>query len=351
MKKTRIILTIDGGGIRGVIPAVFLKLMEDHLKIKIVNHLDLIVGTSTGGILTAGMITKNNTNEWKYNFSDIIDFYLKDGKKIFYQFNTRYSSTDSIIKKVKKSFYKIYYFIKDLVDDERYSSKPIDTVFKERFGNETLLSANEIPAVMMTGFDMNHQKSILMKSHNNKMGLKLWEAVRITASAPTYFEPYCIDDMVLVDGGLFANDPSMSAYIEIKKLFPNDDFIIISLGTGEGEKKLECKDISSWTDLKWLKPLISSFMNGPNSATQHYLSVLENLDPHLLKYFRFQINTKNFKGDMDDASDENLNKLMSFGENMFYDNLENIEKIMNYINENENIYERTSLYSMVNNKT
>ena len=103
-------------------------------------------------------------------------------------------------------------------------------------GESRLIDA--ITPTMVTAYDLERRKTIFFKSWRERFeDISCVQACRATAAAPTYFEPAVFEldgaERALIDGGVFINSPSVSAYAEAIKLFPGEDFQLLSLGTGE----------------------------------------------------------------------------------------------------------------------
>lgn len=225
------ILTIDGGGIRGILPAEILVYIEQRLKElcgkdkRISDHFDYIAGTSTGGILAGLYVMPDEKGNSKYTALEASNLYFDHGSKIF-----------------KKQF-RWYYTLAGLIAP-RYNPDNLEELFIECFGH-TLIS-QAITPFMVTSVDTDNRDLYLFKSYNTKDPNKdrfFREALRATTAAPTYFKPYHMKyndgtDYSLIDGGIAMNNPSVSAFIEVMKLFPNAKRLILYLLEQEQQKIL-----------------------------------------------------------------------------------------------------------------
>jgi len=167
MKK---ILSIDGGGIRGIIPSMILNEIEKNTGKKISKIFDLIAGTSTGGILALGLCKPDSQGEPQYSAENMMELYEKDGQKIFH-----------------RSFWRGLSTVGGLTD-EKYPHGPIEEVFDEYFSNTTLEMS--ITNVLISSYDIEHRNPFFFKSwRENVKPVEMRKAARATSAAPTYFEP------------------------------------------------------------------------------------------------------------------------------------------------------------------
>ncbi len=252
------LLTLDGGGIRGIIPASILAHLETRLQvasknpeIRIADCFDLIAGTSTGGILTCLYLTpdENNPGRPKYTAAQIRDFYREYGPSLF-----------------RKSLgYKI---ISGLgLFRSRYSEKALYSFSRKLMGNT--YSSEVVKDFLVTSYDLSMRKALFfskynIRKHGKAADYKLVDIARATSAAPTYFSPARIfardaTSRHLVDGGVFANNPSMCAYVEGVKLWPEKpirDYCMLSVGTGKVIRPYRWEKTHKFGFLQWLQPII-----------------------------------------------------------------------------------------------
>lgn len=305
-RKSVNVLAIDGGGIRGVIPAEILIHVEKKLQsltrssIRLGDHFDLIVGTSTGAILTGIYTIPNEHNNAKYSSEDALGLYMKHGSDIF-----------------KKNVWRQIYTIGGLFG-AKYSDKNMLKFYKKYFDSHMIGEATT--NIMMTSVDIDKRDLFLFKSYNRtKSQFTFVDAIRSSSSAPSYFAPYKLHDindneLCLIDGGMAINNPSISSYIEAQKLFPGiPEINLLSLGTGKAEKSYKHKKAKRWGKLAWLMPLID-VMLGSTSEAVEYQTELNYSDGYKGVYLRINPELKYAKTTMDDASCENLENLKRDGE-------------------------------------
>jgi len=346
MKKIRI-LSVDGGGIRGVIPGTILMQLEKILQKKandntrkLGDFFDMIAGTSTGGILACLYLVPGENGKAKYSAEDAVNLYIKNGHTIFDR---------TLWEKIRSGSGVIH---------EKYSEDPIYKLLTTYFGDEVL--SNFIRPSLITSYDITDRKSVFFTSvdarSDSMYDFKVRDVARSTSAAPTYFPPSHIKSLndqlfTLVDGGMFANNPALCAYAEARKtnfskvLNNNDkkdrptaqDMIIVSLGTGSVKKRYHYEDFDHAGEIKWLEPVIDILMSGNSETvayqlTQMYLTLDEEFQHN---YFRLEPDLKEACSEMDIATKENINNLYQAGLTYVHDNISMLEKIAEKIVEND----------------
>src|SRR5919197_214120 len=216
------ILAIDGGGIRGVIPATVLTEIETRMGKRTAELFDLVAGTSTGGILALGLFKPDGNGRPQYAASELSALYEREGPRIF-----------------DRSPWHTFVSLGSLAD-EKYPADGIEAVLKEYFGDARLKDA--VTETLVTSYELESRQPWFFARHKaiedpaaNDFPMRF--VARATSAAPTYFEPEELPTTTphggLIDGGVFANNPAMCAYVEMKKLRPEADVLVVSLGTGQ----------------------------------------------------------------------------------------------------------------------
>lgn len=283
--KTARILSIDGGGIRGLIPASILQDWEKILG-PIASHFHMLAGTSTGGILATGLAHGNSAES-------LVKFYKTDGPKIF---SNTLGAAASVIGEI-------------------YDAAPLEESLKSVFGNHVLSSVSS--DLLITAYEMESRKPKLFKSWRAR-GLEtptpkdddfpLVSVTRATSAAPTYFQPAHIKNesgklFTMVDGGVYANNPAMCAFVAARRLYPMaDNYLVVSLGTGSLIHPYTFDEVSSWGIAGWAQPLLDVMFSGVSDSTTYEL---DQLAPEV-KQYRFQSNLAHASEEMDNVTPENL---------------------------------------------
>ncbi len=195
-KKFRI-LSIDGGGMKGVFTAFAIMKLEEEYDIKIIDHFDMIVGTSTGALIATAILTNQS------------------GKRIYETYIDENNPTFIEQKSFREQFNSVFY--------AGYNVGPLEKELKKEFGEITLEDLYKKTKKTFAFFSTNFTKAqpLIYSSPNlkdinkNEMIINkatIFEALRTSTSAPFYFEPY-VDkksNHLLLDGGLWANNPSLA---------------------------------------------------------------------------------------------------------------------------------------------
>ena len=292
------ILSIDGGGIRGIIPAMILAEIERRTGRRIAELFDLIAGTSTGGILALGLTRPGDGRTPMYSAVELLKLYDEEGPNIF-------SRT-------------VWHRLRALGNalEEKYPEEPIERILESYFGEAKLSDA--VTDVLVTAYEIEQRRPFFFKSHNAKKRSEddflMRDAARATSAAPTYFEPAKIDTdgplehLVLVDGGVYANNPAACALVEAFCKFgaQPEDVILVSLGTGELTRPIPYEDAKDWGLIGWAQPLLNVVFDGVSDTVNYQLKNLLNRPDRTRCYYRMQLKLDKGNDDMDDASRTNL---------------------------------------------
>ena len=297
MAKLIKVLSIDGGGIRGIIPAMILAEIERRSKKPIAGHFDLIAGTSSGGILALGLTVPGDDGQPRYSAEDGIQLFSGGGGRIF----------------SRSLWHKIHSVWN--VEQEKYRSDGIEEVFRAYFGDTRLKDA--LTELLITSYEIERRTPFFFKTTKAKdpdqpgYDFPMWQVARATSAAPTYFEPVKIeiDDpsgyYALVDGGIFANNPAMCALAEASAMHPESEFLIASLGAGEFTQPLLYDHAKNWGLRRWAQPIVGISFDGTSATVDYQLTQLLPGS----RYFRFQGKLNECNDDMDDADPANVRAL------------------------------------------
>jgi uncharacterized protein len=226
MNKMKRILSIDGGGIKGVVPAAFLATVEETTGKRIIDHFDLIAGSSTGGIIALGLGLGLTANE-------VLDFYQTKGPQIFSQ-----GGTASTVKRIIQTLNAKALSARRLLLS-KYDPATLRMALKEALG-ERILSESHTRLVIPAFDRQRREVHVFKTSHHPKFVLDFKErAVDValaTAAAPTYLPSHFLDNGIsLLDGGIWANNPVGIAAVEAVGVlrWPQDQIHILSIGCTE----------------------------------------------------------------------------------------------------------------------
>jgi predicted acylesterase/phospholipase RssA len=302
------VLALDGGGIRGLIAARVLEELEMRTEKRITDLFDLIAGTSTGGILALGLTKPDGAGGPEFTATDMRDLYLNEGAKIF---------PHSLFQDVKTLHG---------VADARYPAAPIEAILDERFGNTMLSEA--LKEVVIPSYDLSRPGPFFFKrEYANKKedwNVAMAKVARATSAAPTYFEPAILPsttggrDHALVDGGTFANNPTLCGYVDALCRRKEDErIIVLSIGTGQpprtvgsGPIPIEPGHAAHFGLAKWARPLLEVVLDGVPETVQYQMDAISTAHPRLLTYLRLQSALPTASHALDDASPENCQRLL-----------------------------------------
>ena len=302
----KFILSVDGGGIRGIIPAIILAEIEQRTRKPISEIFDLMAGTSTGGIVVAGLCKKDNKGKPQYLANDLVNLYQEYGPYIF-----------------KSSFLRRSIF--SWFNGAQYSDKNIELILDKYFGEATLADVED--SLLLTSYDIRNNCPFFFKNwKEDRNFIKLSGALRATTAAPTYFTPKYLKvnqvERVLVDGGVFANNPAACAFASSRKLFPNDDIVLLSIGTGRSMSNIN--NSKRLGKIGWVKPLINvMFASGLDCVNYQLEQVIED------KYLRIQSQLTVASTEMDNTTSENVKYLKKEAQMMIKCNQKVIDKFCN----------------------
>lgn len=308
------ILSIDGGGIRGVIPALVLTEIEKRTKTPISKLFDLIAGTSTGGIIALGLTKPNEQGEPEYEAEQIVDLYAEHGKRIF---------SRSIWHRVRA--------VGSLLE-EKYPAEDVEEVLDEYFGETRLQDA--LTNVLVTAYEIERRspwffRSSRAASNPGEFDFPMKKVARATSAAPTYFEPLklevegAVDYWALVDGGVFANNPTVCGLVEAKVEHKRDDVLVVSLGTGELTRRIAYDEAKEWGLVGWARPILDVVFDGVSDTVDFQAQQLCGVG----RYYRLQATLDIGNDDLDDASATNIHALRLLAQRVIEDRRDELEEL------------------------
>src|SRR4051795_9861629 len=305
------VLSVDGGGIRGVIPAMVLADLEERTGKPTAELFDLIAGTSTGGIIALALTVPGGDGGPRWTANDLVDLYLTEGPRIFHH---------SIGQMFESGLGLL---------DEKYDAAPLEQALRDYLGEANISEA--VTDVMVASYDLEHRKPFFFKTDRAKLKPEhdwlMREGARATSAAPTYFEPEKLtadgQTFALCDGGVFANNPAMSAYAEARRRHPRAQIRLVSLGTGQLTRPLHYDDVKGWGLIEWARPLLDVVFDGVSDATEYEL---EQLLPDA-DYTRLQIELVGASDTLDNASESNLEGLQRLAHTLITQRAPDLERL------------------------
>ena len=337
------VLSIDGGGIRGIIPAIILDYIEQKAGKPVSKIFDLIAGTSTGGILSLALTKPKSNGLPEFTAKDIVSLYRDRGSEIFHE--------------------RLPGHLDELIQS-KYGSNNRENVLKAYLGNTPISSA--LTGVFITSYDIDLRIPIFFVSRkelevNDEYFEKICDrytmlqAGMATSAAPTFFPPYQIQkfrkiektfkdgtdeieapNYALVDGGAFSNNPASLALMEAMISHKIDtgedlhrkDVLMVSLGTGSLTRRYRYEQASKWGQLQWMLPFIDIVFDAQSESVACQLDqLLVHQLPNEPHYFRYQGLLRDANDSMDDASQDNIQKLEDLAANIIEKNSEELDRL------------------------
>ncbi len=319
-KKLTRILSIDGGGIRGILPGQILVDLEQILQAKtqdpsarIADYFDLFAGTSTGGILMCLYLCPENprSSRPRYSAKQAVDLYLERGDEIF---------NVSVWQRIRSG---------GGLTDEKFDADELERALRDFMGSTRL--SQLLKPCLIAAYNIEQRYPHFFTQHDAvkkpSYDFYLRDVARATSAAPTYFEAARVSSMTqtayaLVDGGLFANNPALCAYAEAQTMrFPKrsshptvKDMVVLSLGTGEIKKSYPYSSAKNWGLVEWVRPVIDILMTANSDTVSYELKQMFESVERPDQFLRIDPSLGNASPDMDNASAQNLKALQEAGE-------------------------------------
>jgi patatin-like phospholipase/acyl hydrolase len=310
------VLCIDGGGIRGIIPALVLAELEERTGRRTAEMFDLIAGTSTGGILAAALVRPGDDGTTpRYTARDLLGLYEAEGPEIFER---------SLVKRVRS------------VDgwlDERYDDEGLVAALRRYLDGARLSDA--LTDVLITAYEIEGRFAFFFRSARARKDpaydFTLVDACRATAAAPTYFEPAEVTDVAggrtysLIDGGVYATNPALCAMADVVR---DGDLggldLVLALGTGSHTRPLRRAQVRGWGQLEWARSIVDVVFDGIADTTDFAIGRLLGPD----RYLRLQITLDHASDDLDDASPRNMAALRQEGARLLEEQADVIDELV-----------------------
>jgi len=238
---SKLILSLDGGGIRGAATTQFLSHIEEELKHQnssIRDYVDFYAGTSTGSIIALALATTDLT------MSEINKLYNYDNAQEIFDPNKGWLQIDGI-------------------NAPKYAASGKTALLKKRMGEATLDDVGREKHVLAVSYAIEKRAPMVIKStieaHRSLLACEVADA---SSAAPTYFPTHEMDipaqsenDYFLIDGGVIANNPTMCAVSEVRNIWPHiemEQIRVLSVGTGFMARKINGPESKKWGAAQWI---------------------------------------------------------------------------------------------------
>ena len=275
------ILSVDGGGLRGLVPALLLLELEERLEAvtgqrrPLSDYFHLFAGTSTGGLISLGLTARDPDapDRPSMDAERLVSLYRDRGPKIF------------------PPRLRLLRMLRGLVIP-KFSNRALRRAVEDEIGTSPLSTA--LRDLVVTAYDMTGHRPHFFKRWTaaDRGDPTMADAAMATASAPTYLPPWEFDGRALVDGGVFAANPTVAAIAEALKrqtdeparLVPHELFVV-SLGTGFYETTFTPRRLRGWGALAWIWPrgsepaLMRAMLDGQTASTDQWAHMILNHQP------------------------------------------------------------------------
>ncbi|KAL6647462.1 hypothetical protein ACP70R_014899 [Stipagrostis hirtigluma subsp. patula] len=337
------VLSIDGGGVRGIIPATILAFLEEKLQeldgpnARIADYFDVVAGTSTGGLLTTMLTAPDKSGRPLFAAKDLAQFYIDHSPKIFPQKNWILSKVAGALR---------------MVSGPKYNGKYLHSLLRQYLGDMRL--DRTLTNVVIPTFDIAYLQPTIFSSfelkHRPSENALLADIAIGTSAAPTFFPAHYFETkdgngetraFNLVDGGLAANNPTLCAMSQVSQdiILGNDyffpvkpvdygKFMVISIGCGSNRKiSYSAKAAAKWGIFNWLikdgtAPIVDMFNSASADMVDIHLCVLFRALRSSQNYLRIQYDQlTGSAGSIDDCSKENMDKLVEIGKELLSKNV------------------------------
>ena len=276
------ILSIDGGGIRTIASIVFLQKLEAKLNTPLAEKFDFFIGTSAGAISSLGLAIN------KMTANNLMEIWSEENQTKIMT-NSSWESTLGIMQV-----------------NPKYSNEGKREVLQKFFMNKKLGDAYKPVAV--TSYDVEKRLPVLLTSYGDPQ-VSVVDSGDATSAARVYYPTAQVGNRFLIDGGIVANHPALHGYVEAKKLFPDKELVVLSIGTGLNKRPLKGEDSKKWGLIGWMMHDLFGLM--VDSSMDHELA--EELIGK--NYLRINSSLGKVNRRLDDNSTSNVKRIVSMGEN------------------------------------
>jgi len=316
-KKIKV-LSIDAGGIRGIIAAIILAELEAKTRMPISSMFDLISGTSTGGILAAGLTVPDQNGQPKFSAQNLVDFYTNRTHLIF----------------KKSTTHKIFPFLDYF--RPKYPKDGIENELNTLIGDAKL--SDSLTELLIPSYEIENRETVFFKSRkvktNDQEDFYMKDVIRATSAAPSFFPIAKItpigrsNNKYFIDGATFASDPAMCAYVETKNMHNDiDEMVLLSLGAGNYSQPIPYKKAKNWGMLFWTTPLLSVLFDGMPDTVEYQIGKIFTETNDKMKFFRLQPELSAENEIIDNASKKNIESLVTLTNRYIKENEEVLNKV------------------------
>eukprot|EP00253_Pinus_taeda_P031696 PITA_31696 len=316
------ILSIDGGGMRGIVAGRILAYLEEALQKKtgvpgarIADFFDVAIGSGVGGLIAAMLFTDDGRGRPLFRAEEAWRLVAEEGHSMFKP------TTGRFVAKFRSS-------------GARFHGKNVEGVFKRLFAaknGRSLTLKDTLKPLLIPCYDLSSASPFLFSRadalETDNFDFCLWEICRAAAAPPGFFEPVVMSSVdgkttcTAIDAGLVMNNPTASAITHVlynKPEFPSvrgmEDLLVLSIGTGQFDRAYDYHKVKRWGPAQWAKPIFKIVGDAVSDTVDDAMSMAfgQNRD----NYVRIQGSgfPEKCMGDADDPSKENVKMLIKFAD-------------------------------------
>ncbi|XP_044737870.1 calcium-independent phospholipase A2-gamma-like isoform X2 [Chrysoperla carnea] len=270
------ILSIDGGGIRGLVVIDMLKKIEELTGKKIYELFDYVCGVSTGAILTTAIIAN------KRSLEESSKYYKELSTQIFTQ-NALLGTSNLVLKQAYYDTGLWEKMLKEYLGEVPFIKTAQDQRCPKLSTVSAVVNQSQISAYLFRNYALPYR---VCSQYMGSSDCAVWQAARASAAAPTYFEEFMLDGLLHQDGGIMVNNPTAIAIHEAKQLWPGHPIqCVLSFGTGRASPIAhDSEDNSTAASSSWKNKFLKILDSATDTEGVH--TVLSDLlEPHV--YYRF----------------------------------------------------------------
>jgi predicted acylesterase/phospholipase RssA len=323
------ILALDGGGMRGVMTARILVELERLSGRPIAGLFDVIAGTSTGGMIALGLTKPGPDGKPALTAQGVLEVYIEHGRRIFPRAAFRPLGWEQLRASrpiVAQRFGALARPAR--YGNARYSSIGLNALLVEMLGTTRLSEA--MADVIVPSYDWKAGRAVVFRSRGARNGdfidPTMVQVALATTAAPTYFPAFRLrapdGDLVLIDGGLVANNPTSVAYYEAlyqaHAMGRSDpDFLVLSLGTGRPPEEIPTyQELWSRNWLRMGMGMLGVMFDGTSEIVDELITEVIRPKQPASRYWRLNTDLRGVRLNLDDASAGQLEKLVVLAERM-----------------------------------
>lgn len=299
------LLSISGGGVRGRMAAAILDALEKQVGRPVHQLFNAIAGTSTGSLIGTGFVMPDETGRNKYTAEDIGTFYDEQSPTIFKK-KTVSSLVDDLFTALKKGI---------SFTGPLYEAANLKSVLRDLLGDTPM--SQSLCRLFVTGYDSGKRENLLFDSFNVAHGsLPLRKVARASCAAPTCFSPCSMhipgesEKRSVMDGCMYAIDPALAAFRQLRQENPTHRIRVVSLQTGIKSNGLSHENAQDMGSIGFAPWVIETAFKAQKDQVRETLSDILRAEDYF--YFDARLDADHLK--LDDAQRSNLQYLRQKGE-------------------------------------